>query len=97
MPTWAVASKVKVKVELANFGIRLERANRPAWQHPWEVFNRLEDVSEPVRFAAIGKMSDGRSLVPRPSASCVCIAYRPLNPCQIAGRRPGTTPTSFTS
>ena len=57
MPTQAVASKFKV--ELANFGV--EGANRPAWQHPCEVFNRLEGCSEPVRFTAIGKTSDGRS------------------------------------
>ena len=38
MPTWPVVSKLKV--ELANLAYQIlqsERANRPAWQHPWEV------------------------------------------------------------
>ena len=37
------------------------------------------------------------SLVPRPSATSFLSHTWPLNPCQISGRRPGTTPTSFTS
>ena len=41
--------------------LQSERANRPAWQHPWEVFNWLEGGSERVCFAAVGKTRDDRS------------------------------------
>ena len=41
--------------------LQSERANRTAWQVPREIFNRREGGLQSVRFAAVGKMTYGRS------------------------------------
>ena len=51
-------------------------------------------------FLGVSQTNPPSSLVPRPSASRARTAYvtfEPLSDKNIAGRRPGTTPTSFTS